>query len=159
MRKGESIDDEKSERYRKWIGRGFSGIKPGWCRVSLHYVMDDSEVAYITDAVEFIARYGHHFLQEYDFDLETGTWMHKCDCVHLEGFSLDAALQFQGAAPTALSVQERARRYDLFLGEARERAQGLAGPKACDELVLEGELEALKFFSLPRVCCSPQIPQ
>ena len=33
-----------------------------------------------------------HFLPEYDFDMSTGAWTHKVDCVCLEGFSLDAAL-------------------------------------------------------------------
>ena len=41
------IDFEKSEQYRKWIGKGFSGIKPGWCRISMHYAMDDIEADYI----------------------------------------------------------------------------------------------------------------
>ena len=26
------IDQPTSERYRKWIHRGYHGIKPGWCR-------------------------------------------------------------------------------------------------------------------------------
>ena len=49
-------------------------------------------MAYIMDAVEFIADHGRHFLAQYDFDLRTGAWMHKCDCVCLQGFSLEAAL-------------------------------------------------------------------
>ena len=87
------IDFERSEQYRKWIGKGYSGIKPGWCRISLHYAMDDIEVDYILDAIEFVAEHGHHFLAEYNFDMATGAWVHKVDCVCLEGFSLDAALE------------------------------------------------------------------
>jgi selenocysteine lyase/cysteine desulfurase len=87
------IDFEKSEQYRKWIGKGFSGIKPGWCRVSLHYVMDDIEVDYILNAIEFVADQGYRFLPQYNFDVHTGAWQHKADCVCLEGFSLDAALK------------------------------------------------------------------
>ncbi|HEX6094195.1 MAG TPA: aminotransferase class V-fold PLP-dependent enzyme, partial [Dongiaceae bacterium] len=79
------IGHEKSEQYRKWIHKGFCGIKPGWCRISLHYVMDDVEVDYILDAVEFVAEQGHLFLPLYDFDLHSGAWTHKKDCVCLEG--------------------------------------------------------------------------
>lgn len=151
------IGAEKSERYRKWIRRGYSGIKPGWCRISLHYVMDDSEVGFIIDAVEFIAAHGHRFLPLYDFDLATGAWTHKRDCVCLEPFSLDAALECCGPAPTALDASERARRYAGYLKEAGERARELADRAAAPQRALAGELEELRFFSVPE-CCLPGTP-
>jgi len=148
------IDQARSEQYRKWIGKGYCGVKPGWCRISLHYVMDDLEIGYIMDAVEFIADHGHHFLTQYDFDLHTGTWKHKCDCVRLQDFSLAAALQCTGTASTALTAEVRASRYEAFLSEARNLAAELAQKNAVGECLLEPELEALKFFSLPAVCVS-----
>jgi len=148
-----NIDPERSEQYRKWIGRGYQGIKPGWCRISLHYVMDDVEVDYIMDAVEFVADHGHHFLAQYDFDLHTGTWVHKCDCVRLQGFSLEAALLCQNTEPAAaLGADERARRYAGFLSEARKLAADLPGQRNAAELSLQPELDALRFFSVPEVC-------
>ncbi len=153
------IGQEQSEHYRKWITKGYSGIKPGWCRISLHYVMDDLEVGYIMDAVEFIADQGHHFLTQYDFDLHTGAWLHKCDCVCLQGFSLEAALQCPGPAATAPSAEERALRYAGFLREARQRATELAQQKEVDELILQPELEALKFFAVPKVCNTLDDPE
>ena len=147
---------EQSEQYRKWITRGFSGIKPGWCRINLHYVMDDSEVGFIMDAVEFVAAHGHQFLREYDFDLSTGTWLHKRDCVCLEPFSLDAALECCGPKPTALSAAERGRHYAQFLKEARELAAALVKQEPGPELVLEPELDQLKFFTVLEACCSRQ---
>jgi selenocysteine lyase/cysteine desulfurase len=143
---------EQSELYRKWITRGYSGIKPGWCRISLHYVMDDCEVGFILDAVEFVAAHGHQFLREYHFDLGTGSWMHKRDCVCLEPFSLDAALECCGPKPTALSVAERNRRYAVFLQEAQALAATLAQQEPGPELVLEPELDQLKFFTVPQAC-------
>lgn len=148
------IDHDTSEQYRQWIGKGFSGIKPGWCRVSLHYVMDDNEVGYIIDAVEFVARYGHLFLSEYDFDMHSGAWMHKCDCVCLEPFSLEAALECCGPKQSALSAPERSEHYAQFLREALELASGLAEPAQGSELVLEAGLEELKFFKVPQACCA-----
>ena len=80
-----NIDNETSEQYRKWIVKGLCGIKPGWCRVSMHYAMDDLEADFILDAVEFVANHGHHFLSLYNFDLHSGAWTHKFDRVDLEG--------------------------------------------------------------------------
>ncbi|NNJ65930.1 MAG: aminotransferase class V-fold PLP-dependent enzyme, partial [Xanthomonadales bacterium] len=101
------IGFEKSEQYRKWITKGFCGIKPGWCRISLHYAMDDIEVDFILDAIEFIADQGFRFLPLYDFDMHTGAWLHKSDSVCLEGFSLDAALSCRGYQSRVLGKGER----------------------------------------------------
>jgi selenocysteine lyase/cysteine desulfurase len=146
-----NIDFEQSERYRKWISKGFSGIKPGWCRVSMHYVMDDLEADYIIDAVEFVAEFGHRFMPLYDFDMHTGAWLHKADCGCMEGFSLESALACRGYQSRALSACERGHLYAAFLGEAQSLADELAGGRASDEHRLEAELEELKFFSVPQV--------
>lgn len=144
------IGQDQSEQYRKWIRKGFCGIKPGWCRISLHYVMDDVEADYIRDAVAFVAEQGHCFLALYDFDLRSGAWTHKKDSVCLEGFSLEAALECKGYQSSALSPGARRHLYQAFLAEARQLAEGLGGRQAPDELQLEAELEALKFFSVPQ---------
>ena len=146
------IDFEHSEKYRKWIGRGYSGVKPGWCRVSMHYIMDEEEVGFIMDAVEFVAEQGHHFMSEYNFDIHSGSWVHKRDCVCLEPFSLEAALECCGPEPTALSEAERVDHYARFMNEARELASQLAQKETGPELSLEQGLEELKFFSVPEIC-------
>ena len=83
--------------------------------------------------------------------MNTGAWLHKCDCVCLEPFSLEAALECCGPAPTALTSDEKARRYAGFMHEAHRLAGELAGEAACPDLVLDSELETLKFFSVPQV--------
>lgn len=145
------IGYEKSEQYRKWIVKGFSGIKPGWCRISLHYAMDDIEVNYILDAIEFVAREGYRFMPLYDFDMRTGAWLHKADCVCLEGFSLDAALECRGYQSRALNEGERKTLYGAFLSEAQHLADDLAAEQAPEDHRLDEELEELKFFSVPEV--------
>ncbi|MFV2008032.1 MAG: aminotransferase class V-fold PLP-dependent enzyme, partial [Longimicrobiales bacterium] len=50
------IRREESLRYRDWVLKGYEGIKPGWCRIGFHYVMDDAEANYVIDAVDFVAR-------------------------------------------------------------------------------------------------------
>jgi selenocysteine lyase/cysteine desulfurase len=144
------IDFEKSERYRKWITKGFCGIKPGWCRISLHYIMDDIEIDYILDAVDFVAEHGHLFMPLYHFDLYTGSWTHKADCVALEPFSLEAALECGGYQSRSLGPGARRHLYAAFLAEARELAQELAAELPPEEFQLEAELEELKFFSVPQ---------
>ena len=143
------IGHEKSEQYRKWINKGFQGIKPGWCRISLHYAMDDIEVGYILDAIEFVAEQGYRFLPLYHFDMSTGAWTHKVDCVCLEGFSIEAALECGGYQSRALSKGERKHLYSAFLNEARELAAELASEQAPGEHCLDAELEELRFFSVP----------
>jgi selenocysteine lyase/cysteine desulfurase len=143
------IDFEKSEQYRKWIQKGFCGIKPGWCRISLHYTMDDIEADFILDAIEFVAEHGHHFLSLYDFDMNTGAWLHKADCGCMEGFSLDAALECGGYQSRTLSAGERAMLYSAFLAEANRLAAELAGRQAPADYHMDAEIEVLKFFSVP----------
>jgi len=143
------IDHDTSERYRKWIQKGFCGIKPGWCRISLHYVMDDLEVDYILDAIDFVAEQGHRFMPLYDFDVHTGTWLHKTDCTCLEGFSLDAALACQGYQSRTLSQDERRHLYAAYLGEAGRLAADLATEQPPPEHRLDSGLEELRFFSVP----------
>ena len=55
------IDLATSERYRNVVQEGHCGMKPGWCRVGLHWVMDDAEANYVIDAVHFIADHGFRF--------------------------------------------------------------------------------------------------
>jgi selenocysteine lyase/cysteine desulfurase len=143
------IDFEKSELYRKWIKKGFCGIKPGWCRISLHYTMDDIEADFILDAIEFVAAQGHHFLSLYDFDMHTGAWLHKSDCGCMEGFSLEAALECSGYQSRTLSTAERTMLYSGFLDYAGQLAQELATKQPSKQHHADSELEALKFFSVP----------
>lgn len=142
------IGDHDSQRYRNLISMGYQGIKPGWCRISLHYVMDDLEVDYLLDAVEFVAAHGVRFLPLYDFDLFTGAWNHKCDPTPLEEFSLDGALDTFGECTTSIDEEGRTRYYREALRAAQETVQTLEGQPAWREFNLEGELGALQFFTL-----------
>jgi selenocysteine lyase/cysteine desulfurase len=150
------IDYDKSEQYRKWINKGFSGIKPGWCRISLHYVMDDIEVDYILNAIDFVADHGYSFMPLYNFDVHTGAWLHKSDCCKLGGFSLEDALECRGYQSRALSEGERKHLYAAFLGEAQKLAKGLAKELLPQEHHLDVELETLKFFSVPETSVGKQ---
>ena len=141
-----AIDEETSERYRNIIRMGHHGVKPGWCRVGLHYTMDDAEAAYVTAAVEFIADQGSCFIPLYDFDVETGYWTNKEGSMDLPDFSLTDALNAPKPTLSAKPEEERRVLYAQALSEARALAESLPHP-ACDAK-LEGELGELQFFAL-----------
>ncbi|NIL93099.1 MAG: aminotransferase class V-fold PLP-dependent enzyme [Woeseiaceae bacterium] len=144
-----NIDLETSERYRHVVQQGHCGMKPGWCRVGLHWVMDDAEANYVIDAVHFVANNGYRFLALYDFDLSTGTWSHKNDCCQLPRFELDAALEHEEGEPAILSLPLRKQLYDHYMTDARRWVEHLndEGPEKLQSL--EGELGELQFFALP----------
>lgn len=142
------IDLEHSERYRRWVNKGYIGIKPGWCRVSFHFTMDDAEADYIIDAIEFVASHGHLFLPLYEFDLQSGAWTHqRCGPLD-ESLSLSAAVKARDCAPTARPVAEREELYARYLREAQEWADKLKTTNPAGEVRLEGELGELQFFAL-----------
>jgi len=144
-----NIDHETSEKYRVAVKQGYCGLKPGWCRVGLHWVMDDAEVNYVIDAVHFVAEYGHYFLRLYEFDLYTGTWSHKQDSGTLPEFSLDMALTEDEGEPATLSLALREQLYNHYLTEARRWVERLPAAPVESLEVLEGELGELQFFVLP----------
>jgi len=149
------IDDETSDQYRECVTKGYSGIKPGWCRVSMHYVMDDLEVDFLLDAVDFVTRHGDLFLCLYDFDLHDGSWNRKDDAASLQGFSLESALEASMAEEMPMPFEERQRRYTSYLEEADKLAGKLQKQKRPKDYVLEGTLGKLQFFVLPECCVRP----
>jgi selenocysteine lyase/cysteine desulfurase len=143
------IDEATSEDYRAWIRRGYSGIKPGWCRISLHYVMDDVEVDYILDAIEFVAENGSRLLDFYDFDVCSGNWTHKQDDVELPSLSISEAVEQSSAPAPVLDAEERQQLYQSFLAEARRLADEAMSDDSINEVELSGDVEKLRFFELP----------
>ena len=144
-----NIDHETSEKYRVAVQQGYCGLKPGWCRVGLHWVMDDAEANYVIDAVHFVANHGHHFLSLYDFDLCTGTWSHKQGLCTLPEFSLDEALVEDDVEPAPLSFALRKQLYNHYMTEASRWVERLKDEPVGALGSLEGELGELQFFVLP----------
>jgi selenocysteine lyase/cysteine desulfurase len=83
------IDAETSERFRRLIGRGFQGIKPGWVRVNIHYTFDRRDIDFLAKAIDFAAKQGYLFLRDYAFDWQTGEWRHRAFQEKKPRFSLD----------------------------------------------------------------------
>jgi selenocysteine lyase/cysteine desulfurase len=142
------INADTSEQYREWIQKGYYGIKPGWCRVGFHYVMDDAEAEYVINAVDFVATRGFLFLPLYNFDLKLATWVHKEDNGLEETFDINVALEYSGEESTQLSSDIRIQLYDNYLNEAHALSETLKSKAPQSTIVMEGELGKLQFFSL-----------
>ncbi|MDE0895095.1 MAG: aminotransferase class V-fold PLP-dependent enzyme [Planctomycetota bacterium] len=82
------IDADTSEAYRNVVGRGLTGMKPGWVRLSLPYYASEEDLEFVLSAVEFVATYGKEFVPSYRFDWSNGVWTH----MHLD---MDTTLPFE----------------------------------------------------------------
>jgi len=71
------INDEMSAKYRDAIQNGLLGLKPGWVRINIHYTFTQKDVDFLARAIEFVALYGHLFLPQYRFNIQTGEWSYQ----------------------------------------------------------------------------------
>ena len=144
------VDPQHSEQYRAWVAKGYHGIKPGWCRIGLHYVMDSTDVQFVIDAVRFIASDGYRFLPWYHFDPLTGAWTHCAARESGPRFSLDSALTGRTRRLRPLPKSRRAELYTQFLEAARTLAKQAAPSRTAgtrDRNILE-QFGDLRDFSV-----------
>ena len=57
----------RGDYYNSMDELNFEGVKFGWARINIHYSMEQSDLDYICDVIEFIAEYGYKFLKYYIF--------------------------------------------------------------------------------------------
>ncbi|KQJ91939.1 hypothetical protein BRADI_4g40700v3 [Brachypodium distachyon] len=76
-----NVDNELSLHIRSAILKGYSGLKPGWTRLSFSYYLSKEEFRFILSAIEFVAAYGHRFLPLYRFDWISGSWTFRKQAV------------------------------------------------------------------------------
>jgi len=136
-----------SEQYRQWVRKGYHGIKPGWCRVGFHFVMDDAEADYIIESVSFIAEHGEQFLPLYDFDERSGLWARRGFRESAQSFSLDAAINAEPLKVTALAPEIRAAHYREYQAAALEAANQLSAMGGHSTRTLENDFGKLRFFA------------
>lgn len=125
------IDETVSNRYLGQIEAGYDGLKPGWCRLSFHFMIDEAEFDFLLSAVEFLAEEGDAFLPLYDFDWRSGAWRHASRAG--DGYA-EGAFEPESWAPVATSPRRRPEDYAAYLAEARRLAAQLriAPPVAPD---------------------------
>lgn len=70
------IDRATSERFRRLIGDGVEGMKPGWVRISIPYYANEDDLEFLLSAVEFVADHGRAFVPRYGLNWRDGVWRH-----------------------------------------------------------------------------------
>jgi selenocysteine lyase/cysteine desulfurase len=124
------IDAAQSAAIREAVLAGEAGLRPGWCRVSLHWVMQPEEIDYLIDAVEFLATHGWRFAPFYAFDPAHGAWKWRGTAVvEPDGFPV-TLLDEPRPAPVA-EARDRSAAFCDALAAAFARAEALAltGPQ------------------------------
>lgn len=139
------IGMEMSAKYRDAIKNGIAGVKPGWCRVNLHYSMDDAEAQYLVDAVNFVATSGHLFLRLYKFDLIEGVWAHR-DAPPMQ---VDLLTEETSQRHKFMPAMRRKYLYRSYLGAAGKMAKQLAQEPPMQSPAFPDNLKDLQFFALP----------
>ncbi|GJN13594.1 hypothetical protein PR202_gb00315 [Eleusine coracana subsp. coracana] len=130
------IENDLSLRLRSAILEGYSGLKPGWTRLSFSYYLSKEEFKFILAAIEFIATYGYRFLPLYKFDWITGNWTFKKETIKYdimkEELSLTTGLdvltenyQSKDHAKTEKTPGAIQRKFDYYLESAKKIANSL----------------------------------
>ncbi|MBN1948820.1 MAG: aminotransferase class V-fold PLP-dependent enzyme [Candidatus Cloacimonetes bacterium] len=141
------ISDEISRYYQCAIGLDhYSGLKPGWVRLNLHYTLSRPEYDYLVRVVDFMIKYACRFLPLYVFDFSTGDWHHisEKEC-HLP-LTLEFAevLQAPGFKPEIMENIEEL--FQTNLKKTLTLAESLS--EVADYPVFENEIERLMFFNV-----------
>ena len=124
-----SIDPDASIAYRDAIEAGYEGVKPGWARVSFHWLDTAEEVDFLLDAIAFVAEHGARFLPLYAFDWRSGAWTWRGGPPDLPGpEATDAVRDFDpdGWSVPRRSSEPRAAERARYLAEARGWVERLA---------------------------------
>lgn len=145
-----NIKQQVSNYYRCMICNvGYSGIKPGWVRLNLHYALSEDEFAYLVAAIDFTVQFAHRFIPQYVFDIKSGDWKHIAADFEEKPISLDMDSVF--SAPIfELNKSEKIKKiYDDNIQAAKEMAAILADD--FEQVVFEPELENLIFFYVKNI--------
>ncbi len=143
------IEQQVSNFYRCAItNAGYSGIKPGWVRLNLHYVLNEAEVDYLIAAVKFVIEYGSRFLPLYTFDLKNGEWTHQ-NSLRTADINLDIAQVFGADKYEHRQTENAENLYQQALTEAHQIALKL--PEDFSLMEFDKELNELMYFYVSRV--------
>ena len=145
------IDLERSHEFEREIATGCEGIKPGWVRVNFNYFISEEVFAFILQAVHLIAEHGWRLLPHYNFEPQSGLWIHRMGVAE-PPMSLDGLSYAEGQLTYEIhrstepeSVLEDYLKYARYIFEEAELGDGEEpGP-----LALSDDFEHLRWFPLP----------
>lgn len=71
------MDQALSKRFDVALQKfGTEVIRPGFCRVGLHFTMSDEELDLLIESIKWVCEHGWKLLPFYTFDVESGEWEH-----------------------------------------------------------------------------------
>ncbi|KAJ8769090.1 hypothetical protein K2173_000865 [Erythroxylum novogranatense] len=82
-----NVNQTTSLNIKSAIEQGYSGVKPGWTRISFPYYMSNEEFEFVLASVEFLATYGQRFLPLYRFNWKSGSWTFKKKALYKDQYS------------------------------------------------------------------------
>lgn len=71
------LDRQRSLELMKATEQGDVSLRPGWVRVSLHPTMSSQELAYLADALDYVADHWQTHQSEYHFDPKSNSYLHR----------------------------------------------------------------------------------
>jgi selenocysteine lyase/cysteine desulfurase len=146
------IDLRRSQEFAREIGRGCEGVKPGWVRVNFNYFLSEPVFEFLLAAVDLVASEGWKLLPHYDFEPNTGRWLHK-------NGRPEPPMRLSDLSYRSGRLEYRSRRatepewvLEGYLEDARriidEAVREYAGTEARDP-ALSADFEHLRWFPLP----------
>ncbi|HMA61051.1 MAG TPA: aminotransferase class V-fold PLP-dependent enzyme [bacterium] len=142
-----NIDEELSEKYLHILqSRGFSGIKPGWVRLNMHYTLSKQEFDYIVRAIRFIIDNGAKFLPFYQFNIKTGAWsnLNEPGKIDLMDHDLDEIINNNATFRNELESANPKPDFDKILDQANTIAEDLQEPQ--EFITFDKEVEDVSVF-------------
>lgn len=144
-----NIPQQVSDYYRCMVtNAGYSGIKPGWVRLNLHYSMTNEEVDYLIAAVKFVRDYGYRFLPLYEFDIKSGEWTYH-GFAEKPVIKLDINCAYASGSKPEKTPENPYELYQHALEEAESLAKNL--PDTYPLQTFDPALEALMYFEVSRL--------
>lgn len=74
-----NVDPDYSRRITERINGGDLTEKPGWIRMSIHPVMSTTELHYVLDGIEAMAKHHQDWRQDYEYQNTTNEFMHRSE--------------------------------------------------------------------------------
>ncbi|MDR9374227.1 MAG: aminotransferase class V-fold PLP-dependent enzyme [Schleiferiaceae bacterium] len=71
------VDPDYSQQITDLIDRGDLSLKPGWVRLSLHPIMNNAEIDYIAEALEYLAAHWQKYAEDYHRLPGTTEYQHR----------------------------------------------------------------------------------
>ncbi len=139
------ISDEISRYYQCLIGVDkYSGLKPGWVRLNLHYTFSEAEFDFILQVLDFMSKKAHLFLTQYQFDFRSGDWenINKNSTQKPLDLDIENAYQIKNCPKNEEQFSEKD--FSSLLKTAKELAKELTAIQKFDRF--DDILENLMFF-------------